>query len=53
MNLNSVTQKRVVKRDGRVVAFDDTKIQQAILKAFLDVDGRVTRYAMEFAKDVA
>lgn len=30
---------KVIKRDGRVVDFDKEKIRNAILKAFIDVDG--------------
>ncbi len=33
-------QLRVIKRNGRVVAYDQSKIELAITKAFLDVQGR-------------
>lgn len=31
---------KVIKRDGRVVPFDKEKIKNAIMKAFIEVDGR-------------
>ena len=34
--------KKIIKRDGRIVDFDRTKIEQAILKAFAAVDGEIT-----------
>ena len=30
---------RVIKRNGKVVAFDEEKIKVAIMKAFLEVEG--------------
>lgn len=41
------------KRDGRSVPFDPEKIQNAVLKAFLSVDGETTDYAKEKAKNIA
>ena len=43
----------VIKRDGRKVDFDKNKIQLAVLKAFLDVDGEETQYAKDKAKEIA
>ena len=43
----------VIKRDGRVVEFDATKIERAILAAFQDVDGEITDYAKEKAENIA
>ena len=40
---------KVIKRDGRIVDFDATKIEKAILAAFLDVDAEITEYAKEKA----
>ena len=44
---------KVIKRDGRIVDFDTTKIEKAILAAFLDVDGEITEYAKEKAENIA
>ena len=33
--------KTILKRDGRQVEFDSLKIENAILKAFIAVDGKV------------
>lgn len=43
----------VVKRDGRTVEFDKEKIQQAVHKAFIAVDGALTPYAEEKALNIA
>lgn len=43
----------VQKRDGRKVKFDKEKIKIAVLKAFIDVDGEETAYAIEKARDIA
>ena len=43
----------VIKRDGRKVNFDKNKIQLAVLKAFLDVDGEETQYAKDKAREIA
>lgn len=44
---------KVIKRDGRLVEFDKSKIRNAVLKAFIDVDGSETSYAKEKARDIA
>lgn len=44
---------KVIKRDGRIVDFDATKIERAILSAFEDVDGEITDYAKEKAANIA
>lgn len=44
---------KVTKRDGRKVNFDKEKIKQAILNAFITVDGEETPYAKEKARDIA
>ena len=41
------------KRDGRSVPFNPEKIKQAVLAAFKDVDGEITPYAEEKAKNIA
>ena len=41
----------VIKRDGSKVAFDATKIVDAINKAFIEVDG--TLYETDTATDIA
>ena len=43
----------VIKRDGRVVPFDSSKIKNAILKAFQAVDGEITDYAQAKAENIA
>lgn len=43
----------VIKRDGRKVEFDKNKIKDAILKAFIDVDGEVSIYAKNKANEIA
>ena len=43
----------IKKRDGRLVEFNRKKIIQAIVKAFIDVDGEVTPYAEEKANKIA
>lgn len=44
---------KVIKRDGRNVNFDENKIVNAILKAFIDVDGQITNSAKRKAEDIA
>lgn len=44
---------KIVKRDGRKVSFNKDKIVKAILKAFEGVDGEVTPYAENKAKEIA
>ena len=41
------------KRDNRLVPFDSEKIKKAVLKAFLSVDGEITDYAKERARNIA
>ena len=36
---------KVKKRDGRIVAFNEQKIINAIEKAFMSVDEEITEYA--------
>ena len=43
----------IKKRDGRSVEFNSDKIQHAVLKAFKSVDGEITPYAKEKAKNIA
>lgn len=45
--------KYVIKRDGRRKGFDKSKIENAILRAFLEVDGDIDTYAEEKAKNIA
>ena len=44
---------KIVKRDGREVAFNAAKIENAVLKAFRAVDGETTDYAIMKAKNIA
>lgn len=44
---------KVIKRDGRIVEFDPSKIRKAILAAFVSVDGKETDYAIEKADIIA
>lgn len=43
----------VIKRDGVKVEFDSTKIENAIKKAFKEVDGEITQYATVKAFNIA
>lgn len=43
----------VIKRDGREVPFNKSKVKLAVLKAFLEVDGEETQYAKEKAREIA
>lgn len=43
----------IIKRDGREVRFDKSKIENAVLKAFKEVDGEITSYAAGKAKEIA
>ena len=45
--------KYIIKRDGRKVPFNKRKIENAIYKAFEDVDGEVSEWAMEKASNIA
>ncbi len=44
---------RVIKRDGRVVAFDRSKIKNAVVNAFNEVDGEITQDAKNKAAEIA
>lgn len=43
----------VIKRDGRVAEFDKNKIERAVLKAFVQVDGEATDYSNAKASNIA
>ena len=43
----------IKKRDGRIVEFNRKKIVNAILKAFEQIDGEVTTYAIDKANNIA
>ena len=43
----------IIKRDGTSQQFDKNKIVQAVLKAFVAVDGEVTSYAEIKAENIA
>lgn len=43
----------VIKRDGRIVEFDTTKIENAILAAFKSIDGEISDYAREKAGTIS
>ena len=45
--------KSVIKRDGRTEAFDPSKIEDAILKAFVAKDKELSDYAISKAKNIA
>ena len=44
---------KIIKRDGRLAEFDQEKIKNAILKAFVAVDGELTDYAITKADNIA
>lgn len=44
---------KVKKRDGREVLFSKQKIEEAVLKAFLAVDGEISEYAESKAQNIA
>ena len=44
---------RVIKRDGRKKSFNKEKIKNAVLKAFVEVDGEETSYAKDKAREIA
>lgn len=44
---------KISKRDGRVVEFDRKKIEDAVLKAFIEVDGEKTAYSSSKAKEIS
>lgn len=43
----------IKKRDGRIVSFDKSKIEKAVLSAFNDVDHEETEYAAQKAQNIA
>ena len=43
----------IIKRDGIRESFDSEKIKNAVLKAFIAVDGEITPYAEEKAQNIA
>ena len=43
----------VIKRDGRRVDFDKSKIKESVKKAFQEVDGEITHYAQNKASEIA
>lgn len=43
----------VIKRDGREVEFDKSRIYNAILKAFEEVDGEITPLAQSISDDIS
>ena len=43
----------IKKRDGRIVEFNKTKIVNAILKAFEQIDGDISSYALDKANNIA
>lgn len=44
---------KISKRDGRIVEFDGKKIYDAVMKAFIDVDGEETQYSTGKAKEIS
>ena len=44
---------QVAKRDGRKVLFNREKIRDAILNAFIEVDGQESQYAKDKARDIS
>ena len=44
---------KVIKRDGRKVDFDKSKIRESVQKAFNEVDGEVTSHAKDKAAEIA
>ena len=44
---------KIIKRDGRQTKFNSAKIENAVLRAFIAVDGESTEYALEKAKNIA
>lgn len=51
--MDETNNLKVVKRDGRVVNFDENKIIDAVLKAFNEVDGKITSAARAKAKEIS
>jgi hypothetical protein len=44
---------KIRKRDNRLVDFKTEKIKNAVLKAFVAVDGELTDYAIDKANNIA
>lgn len=44
---------KVSKRDGRKVLFNRDKIKEAVLNAFIEVDGEESQYAKDKAREIA
>ena len=44
---------QVIKRDGRTVEFDKSKIRNAVLKAFEEVDSEISQEAKNKAAEIA
>ena len=42
----------VIKRDGREMAFSKERIVDAVLKAFIAIDGKASDYAKEKANHI-
>ena len=51
--MDETNNLKVVKRDGRVVNFDENKIIDAVLKACNEVDGEITSAARAKAKEIS
>ena len=45
--------KIIIKKNGQQVRFDGIRIENAIIKAFINVDGTLTTEAMEIARKIA
>ena len=45
--------EKIIKRDGREVVFNRDKIEEAILKAFVSIDGDISDYAEQKAEKIA
>lgn len=44
---------KVVKRDNRIVDFDKERVQNAVLKAFIEVDKNITAHAIDKANEIS
>lgn len=45
--------KNIIKRDGTTDKFNQSKIEEAIMKAFIAVDGEISKYAQDKAKNIS
>lgn len=45
--------KNIIKRDGTIDKFNQSKIEEAIMKAFIAVDGEFSKYAEDKAKNIS